>query len=200
MNNEHVVFTWEWVFTCGCMKQVLENIIQEGRAWGQGIFWEDAHLVHRMLMLSSLWCVSRLQLESIAGVYSPAEYQPLRPWSTDAYIQQPSSRTYVVGRLHKCPGTTNFPKAKWCIGVGNFNKFAGTLQLGKGCLKLVSRHKELFRKWLAFQATPKNTKILYIQWDPWNNNYLCFHCPEVWGSKQTNSHFPYLELVCCYFL
>lgn len=52
------------------------------------------------------------RLESIAGVYSPAEYQPLRPWSTDAYIQQPSSRTYVVGRLHKCPGTTNFPKAK----------------------------------------------------------------------------------------
>lgn len=140
------------------------------------------------------------RLESTAGVYSTAESQPLRPWSTDDYMQQPPSRTYIVGRLHKCQGTTNFPKAKWCIGVGNFNKFAGTLQLGKGCLKLVSRHKELFRKWLAFQATPKNAKILYIQWDPWNNNYLCFHCPEVWGSKQTNSHFPYLELVCCYFL
>ena len=50
-----------------------------------------------------------------------------------------------------------------CIDVENFNKSAGTLQLGEGCLKLVSRYKELFRKWLAFQATPKKAKILYIQ-------------------------------------
>jgi hypothetical protein len=54
------------------------------------------------------------------------------------------------------------------ISTGNFNKFIRTLQQGKKkkkkkYQKLVSRHKELFRKRLTFQATPKKSKILYIQ-------------------------------------
>lgn len=62
---------------------------------------------------------------------------------------------------------TDFPKANCfflflnegrCVCVGNFNKFGRTLQLDKRRIKLASGYKELFRKLLTFQATPKKDK------------------------------------------
>lgn len=44
--------------------------------------------------------------------------------------------------------------------MGNLNKFVRSLQLDKRRIKLVSRDKELFRKLLTFQATPKKDKDL----------------------------------------
>lgn len=62
---------------------------------------------------------------------------------------------------------TDFPKANCflhflneckCVCVGKLNKCVRTWWLDKRSIKLVSRHKELFRKWLTFKATPKKDK------------------------------------------
>lgn len=62
---------------------------------------------------------------------------------------------------------TDFPKANYslhflneckCACMGNFSKFIRIWWLDQRSIKLVSRHKELFRKWLTFRAAPKKDK------------------------------------------
>lgn len=52
----------------------------------------------------------------------------------------------------------HFLNERKCVCVGNLNKFVRIWWLDKRSIKLVSRHKELFRKWLTFKATPKKDK------------------------------------------
>lgn len=79
-----------------------------------------------------------------------------------------------------------------CIDVENFNKFSGTLQLGEGCLKLVSRHKELFRKWLAFQATPKKQRFCIFN-ETCGITITCVF-------KEADKQFPFPLTIACLLL
>lgn len=81
------------------------------------------------------------------------------------------------------------------MGVGNFNKFVRTLQLGKKCLKLVSGHQELFRKWVTFQATPKKDKDFVYSVRPLEYQLLAFPLPRS-VRKQTNPFTFPLAIAC----
>lgn len=149
-----------------------KKFVQEGRGLGPGnwVGWaQSSHLEHRCPQAWLLPCVHKLQARMKVSVSQNSD--PLSPqtylqwqWASRSWTQLPIPHEDFINVKDE---QTDFPKANSflhflneckCVCVGNFNKFIRTLELDKRSPKLVSRHKELFRKWLTFKATPKKDK------------------------------------------
>lgn len=159
--NSHVKRHF-WVYETSCWKKLSR------REWAQGLgTGEDRqgseHGVHILSPDSYYSDPCCMCTSSNPG--PPASQNP-DPSSPQTQTPPGASRSCVQLPAHyedfanvKERQQTDLPKANCllnflneceCVCVGNFKRFVRTSQLDQRNIRLVFRHKELFRKWLTF--------------------------------------------------
>lgn len=154
-------FTWGETFL-NAGNKLLEKIIQEGRALGPGNQWDKHGCAH--ILSTDFYCADhcRVCTSSSQGpgclcfrILTPgpqAQTSPKARWGLCKCQEEQQTDFFKANCF------LHFLNERKCVCVGNLNKFVRIWWLDKRSIKLVSRHKELFRKWLTFKATPKKDK------------------------------------------